>query len=181
MVPRRTPQRPCKSWVTTYHPCCTTASESQHTKLKKAAWGKDIGPTRGFTASPRVGPGATVGTLRTGYPCVQAPSQDKGQGRLACPRVWRPWLPPTDLGQLWGRHVSPVPASRLGAAPRPPPAPVAPSPTSRLGAALGPPCVTWALAPTFWLRAAPELSCAPRKGSTGCKQLNKYPLATQPS
>jgi hypothetical protein len=37
-----------------------------------------FGPTRGFASSPEVGPEATVGTLRTGYPCVQASSQDNG-------------------------------------------------------------------------------------------------------
>jgi hypothetical protein len=42
----------------------------------------------------------SVGTLRTGYPRVQAPSQDKRQGRRACRRV----------------PAAPVPASRLRAA-----------------------------------------------------------------
>jgi hypothetical protein len=45
--------------------------------------GKDVGLTRGFAASPMVGPGATVGTLRTGYPCVQASSQDNDSRLLA--------------------------------------------------------------------------------------------------
>jgi hypothetical protein len=75
-VPHQASQYPRESWVTTYQPCCTTALESKHTRLRKAAWGKDVGPTRGFTASPRVGPGATVGTLRTGYPRVQVSSQE---------------------------------------------------------------------------------------------------------
>jgi hypothetical protein len=63
-------------------------------KTQKGCMGKDVGPTRGFVASPEVGPGATVGTLRTGYPRVQAPSQDKRQGGRACPCVPRPRLPP---------------------------------------------------------------------------------------
>jgi hypothetical protein len=36
-----------------------------------------VGPTCGFIASPEVGPGATVGTVQTGYPYIQASSQDK--------------------------------------------------------------------------------------------------------
>jgi hypothetical protein len=38
-------------------------------KVRKKQHGKrDVGPTRGFTASPEVGLGATVGTLETRYP-----------------------------------------------------------------------------------------------------------------
>jgi hypothetical protein len=37
-------------------------------KIQKSSAGKDVGPTRGFAASPGVDPGATVGTLKTGYP-----------------------------------------------------------------------------------------------------------------
>jgi hypothetical protein len=58
-------------------------------KTQKGYTGKDVGPTRGFTASPGVSLGAIIGTLRTGYPRVQAPSQDKRQassGAAACPR-----------------------------------------------------------------------------------------------
>jgi hypothetical protein len=36
-----------------------------------------IGPTCGFAASPEVGSGASIGTLKTGYPHIQALSQDK--------------------------------------------------------------------------------------------------------
>jgi hypothetical protein len=39
-----------------------------------------IGPTCGFAASPDVGPGAFVGTLKTGYLHIQALSQDKELG-----------------------------------------------------------------------------------------------------
>jgi hypothetical protein len=92
-VLHRASQRPRQSWVTTYQPCCTTALESQRTRLGKAAWGKDVPPC-GFAASPRVGPGATVGTLRTRYPRVQALSQYNGSrlpaggsfGAAMCPR-----------------------------------------------------------------------------------------------
>jgi hypothetical protein len=77
-VPRRTSQRPRESWVATYQPCCTTASESQRIKTQKGCTEKDVGPTRGFTTSIGMGSGATVGTLRTGYPHVQASSQDNG-------------------------------------------------------------------------------------------------------
>jgi hypothetical protein len=41
----------------------TIALKYQGTKFRKAAWEKDVGPTRGFTASPGVSPGTTVGTL----------------------------------------------------------------------------------------------------------------------
>jgi hypothetical protein len=44
---------------------------------KKQRGKRDVGPTRGFTASPEVGPGATVGTLQTRYPRVQVLGQDK--------------------------------------------------------------------------------------------------------
>jgi hypothetical protein len=57
----------------------TTASKYQGTKFRKAAWEKDVGPTRGLAASPKVVPEATIGTLQTGYPHVQALSQDEGQ------------------------------------------------------------------------------------------------------
>jgi hypothetical protein len=39
-----------------------------------------IGPNCGFAASPEVGPGASVGTLKTRYPHIQALSQYKEQG-----------------------------------------------------------------------------------------------------
>jgi hypothetical protein len=84
----------------------------------------------------------TVGTLRTGYPRVQASSQDNGphlpaevsSETVTCPR---------GSGQLRGHHVSP----RLGL---PPPArgssgattcPRGSGSRSRLGAAPRPPCV----------------------------------------
>jgi hypothetical protein len=38
---------------------------------------RKIGPTCGFAASPEVSPGASVDTLNTGYPRIQALSQDK--------------------------------------------------------------------------------------------------------
>jgi hypothetical protein len=41
---------------------------------------KELGPTCGFTASLVVGPGASVGTLKIGYPHIQALSQDNKQG-----------------------------------------------------------------------------------------------------
>jgi hypothetical protein len=112
----------------------------------------------------------SVGTLRTGYPRVQASSQDngsrlpaRGSSRAAtCPRGSGSCLP-------------------LGAALGPPRVPVALAPASRLRTAPGPPRITWAPAPIFWLRAAPELPRVPRMGSTGCKQINKYPLSTRPS
>jgi hypothetical protein len=38
-----------------------------------------IGPTYEFVASPEVGPRASVGTLKTGYHCIQVLNQDKEQ------------------------------------------------------------------------------------------------------
>jgi hypothetical protein len=58
---------------------CPTASKYHGTKFRKAAREKDVGPTREFAASPEVGSGATLGTPQTGYPCIQALSQDDGQ------------------------------------------------------------------------------------------------------
>jgi hypothetical protein len=117
-----------------------------------AARGKDVGPTRRFAASPGVGPGATVGTLRTGYPRVQASSQDNGsRPRLrAAPRLLHvptARAPTPGSGQLRGCHVSPwlglpLPArSSSGAAT----CPHVSGSRSRLGAAPGPSC-----APMAW-------------------------------
>jgi hypothetical protein len=105
-----------------------------------------------------------VGTLRTGYLRVQAPSQDNGS-RLPAKGSSEAARCPRGSGFR----------SRLWAAPGPPRAPVARDSTGaamcprgsgqlqghhvpqRLGAAPGPPHVTWAPTPTFWSRAAPEL------------------------
>jgi hypothetical protein len=76
---------------------------------------------------------------------------------------------------------APAPASRLRAALGPSCVPVALAPTSQLRAAPRPPRVAQAPAPAFWLRATPELPRVPWAGSTSCKQLNKYPLATRSS
>jgi hypothetical protein len=46
-------------------------------KFDNRAGRRRVGPTYGFTASPKVGLGATVDTLQTGYPYIQASSQDK--------------------------------------------------------------------------------------------------------
>jgi hypothetical protein len=43
-----------------------------------------IGPTCGFAVSPNVGSGASVGTLKIGYPRIQALSQDKEQDVHPC-------------------------------------------------------------------------------------------------
>jgi hypothetical protein len=73
---------------------------------------KVFGPTYRFTASPEVGPGATVGTLQTGYlraqdlspaPRRQTPHPTgEGSGATACPCGSRP---APDTGELWHRHV----------------------------------------------------------------------------
>jgi hypothetical protein len=82
-------------------------------KSEKGCTGKDAGSTHGFAASPWVGPRATVGTIKTGYPRVQALSQDERQDGHACTCV--PWhrLPPPDSGELRSRHVPCGRGSRL--------------------------------------------------------------------
>jgi hypothetical protein len=61
-------------------------------KIQESSTGKDVGPIRGFAATSGVGPGATVGTLSTGYPRIQALNQDEGQDvrshALTCPLHW---------------------------------------------------------------------------------------------
>jgi hypothetical protein len=46
-------------------------------KVNNRAECRRVGSTCGFAASPEEGPGATVDTLQTGYPYIQALSQDK--------------------------------------------------------------------------------------------------------
>jgi hypothetical protein len=79
-----------RSWATTYllvgpH----YRVEILRYKIQESSARKDVGPTRGFAATSEVGPGATVSTLPTGYPCIQALNQDKGQDMcphaLMCP------------------------------------------------------------------------------------------------
>jgi hypothetical protein len=67
-VPRRTTQHLRESWVATYQLCCTTASESQHIKTQKGYAGKGCWPHPWVHGLSLGGPGATVGTLRTGCP-----------------------------------------------------------------------------------------------------------------
>jgi hypothetical protein len=82
-----------------------------------------------------MGLGATIGTLKTGYPRIQALSQGKKQGvythaatqavapGLASLLRWAPGpsralrlqLPLPSPGQLWGRHMSCSPSSRCPA------------------------------------------------------------------
>jgi hypothetical protein len=73
---------------------------------------KGIGPTCGFTASPEVGLGVTIGTLQTGYPYAQdlslVPQRQtlhpagKGSGVTACRRSSRPT---PGARERWHRHV----------------------------------------------------------------------------
>jgi hypothetical protein len=74
-------------------------------KVDNRAGRRRVGPTCGFVASPEVDPGATIGTLQTGYPYIQVSSQDKLQGvhpyTATCPMApnlasqlrWAPALP----------------------------------------------------------------------------------------
>jgi hypothetical protein len=86
-------------------------------KPQEGCTGKDDVPTRGFAASPEVGPRTTVDTLKIGYPHVQALSQDKRQDERACLRV--PWLRLTTQGSSTAATcpVALAPVSWLRAAP----------------------------------------------------------------
>jgi hypothetical protein len=104
--------------------------ERSSKRVKITLWGtEELAAPTGSLPFLEVGPGASVGTLQTGYPHIQA--QDKRQGGVRVPTC------PKAL----------APASRLGAAPGPPRVPAAPAPASRLGAAPGPSRVPVALAP----------------------------------
>jgi hypothetical protein len=149
---------------------------------------ESLGPTPREAVNLQVGPifwhparlsylftqqsGATVVTMRTGYPHVQASSQDNGSrlpaggssGAATCPRS-------SGSGSLLPAQDS----SGAATCPR--------GSGSHLltRGSSGPPCGTWAPASIIWLMAAPELPRVLRMGSPGRKQINKYPLATRPS
>jgi hypothetical protein len=54
-------------------------------KIQNSRMGRrESGPTCAFITSPEAGPEATIGTLQTRYPRVQASSQDKEQDMLPC-------------------------------------------------------------------------------------------------
>jgi hypothetical protein len=121
-----------------------------------------------YLTTPQFSPGlGAVGTLRTGYPRVQASSQDNGS-RLPAEGSSEVATCPRGSGQLRGRHVSPrlglsLPAegssgaatcphgsgscSRLWAALGTPTCPRGSGSRSQLGAAPGPPRVPAARAP----------------------------------
>jgi hypothetical protein len=82
-------------------------------KTQKGCTGKNAGPSYGFMASPRVGPRVTVGALKTGYPRIQAPSQDGRKDGCAYP--CDPWHqpPPLDSGELRSHLLPHGPGSRL--------------------------------------------------------------------
>jgi hypothetical protein len=125
-----------------------------HSRVRSLSWGGPGSHCR--YSEDRVPPPPPRASFRLRQR-LRLPPPGWGQFRdfHASPRLW---LPSPGSVQLRGRHVSP-----------------------QLEAAPGPPRVTWAPAPTFWLRAASEMPCVPMKDSAGCKQLNKYSLATRPS
>jgi hypothetical protein len=150
---------------------------------QKGCTGKDAGPTRRFTISPGVGPGATVGTLKTRYPHVQASNQDERQDGCTCPHVSWLWLPPP----------------RLRGAPEPPRAPwprllaqrssgaatcfMALAPTTRPRGSFG--TVTCPLGSSSRLLAQGSSRAATSLvgglNVTQAIKVNKYLLATRPS
>jgi hypothetical protein len=106
-VPRAS-QRPRELWVTTYQPCCITASKSQHIKTRKGCVGKGCWPHPRVRSLSRGGPG---------YPRVQALSQDNSSRSRLRASPGPPRVPaardstgvttcPSGLGQLRGWHVS---------------------------------------------------------------------------
>jgi hypothetical protein len=160
-VPRAS-QRPRESWVATYQSCCTTASKSQHIKTQKSCAGKGCWPHPRVRNLSRGGPGATVGTLRTGYPRVQASSQDNGS-RLPAEGSSEASMCPRGSGSR----------SWLGAAPRPPRAPAARRSTEAVTCHVG--------FSTHLLAQGNSGAATCHLGSVGCKQINKYLLATRSS
>jgi hypothetical protein len=130
----------------------TVASRPPKYEIQKKLRGKMyVGPTYGFAASPKVGPGATVGTPRTRYLRVQALRRARRElvqshrGARVLPHI--PWhqLPPPSFGRLGCHHTSHGASSCLsargssGAAMRP----MRPAPASRLEAAQVLPRVLW--------------------------------------
>jgi hypothetical protein len=145
-----------------------------HHRFKIPTYETQIGCTgKGCWSHPRVrslsrsGPG---GHCR--YPEDRVPPRTSSNSRQKTRRARMPTCP---------KAQGPPCVPRLRAAPGPPCVPVAPAPVSWLAVALGPPHVAWAPAPAFWLRATLKLPRVLWTGSTSCKQLNKYPLATRPS
>jgi hypothetical protein len=92
-----------------------------------------VGSTYGFATSPKVGSGATVGTLLTGYRRIEASSQDMEQRMHlhtamyhiapdltslpmwapALSRVPRLWTSPPCRGGIWCCHMSRGPRPHL--------------------------------------------------------------------
>jgi hypothetical protein len=103
-----------------------------------------------------------VGTLKTGYPRVQAPGQDR-RPALGPPRVLRTQLPLPGPGQLRSRHVSCGPSSRCPARGRH----VSRKPSSRCPArgSSGAAACPAALAPAAQPEAAPGSPRVPWKPS----------------
>jgi hypothetical protein len=113
-----------------------------------------------------------VGTLRTGYPAykLQVKTTTPASRLRAAPRpscVHMASAP--DSGQLRGRHVPP----RLGIAPGPPRAPVT---RGSSGAAM---CHLASSTHLLGQGSSRAVTC--HLGYAGCKQINKYLLATRPS
>jgi hypothetical protein len=151
-----------------------------------------VSPTCGFTASTEVGPRATVGTLQTGYLCIQASRQGKKQGvhphatmcptsldpafllawALVLPCVSRHRTPPPCWRGLQCCHVSYSSGSRFsaeagfGAVM----CPLAPDPASLLERAPALPCVLWLQTlPPRWngsgVATHPTVPCGPHTTS----------------
>jgi hypothetical protein len=160
-VPRAS-QRPCESWVATYQPCCTTASESQHINTQKGCTGKGCWPHPRVRSLSRGGP---EGHCR--YPEDRIPPHISIKSRQR--------LLPPGWGQLRGRHVSPclrlpLPARGSTGATT---CPVARGSSGAVMCHLG--------ASTHILAQSSSGAATRHLGSVGCKQINKYSLTTRPS
>jgi hypothetical protein len=130
---------------------------------------KNAGPTRGFLASPGVGPGATVGTVKIGYPAykLQVKTKDKMGVHARVSHGSGSCLSAQESSGAATCPMNPARLSWLRAAPEPLRASWLQLPPPGPGAAPGPSRAPWALAPASWLRAAPELPRVSWAGSTG--------------
>jgi hypothetical protein len=120
-----------------------------------------LAPPTGSQPLPGWAERATVSTLRTGYPHVQASSQDNGSHLLAEGSSEAAMCPCGSGSNPW-----------LGAAPGPPHAPATRGSSGATTCHL--------ISSTHLLAQSSSGAATCHLCSVGCKQINKYPLATRP-
>jgi hypothetical protein len=130
--------------------------------------------SQGKTDPTKNGFGVSIGTLRTEYPRKQASSQDNGFC-LPVGGSSKATMCPRGSGSRSRLRVAPGPprAPWLRAAPEPPHAPAARGSSGATTCHFS--------ASTHILAQSSSRAAMRHLGSTGCKQINKYPLATWPS